>query len=281
MGSTHTKLITRVHNNDNTIDKLLLTNQKLDTEVIKKLSKAILTNSVLQVISLQGSELSYESVTTLTNSIARSILNLTKLDFSNVALGATGAGRIATELLSCERRSIRLHTLILNGCQLEDDGCSIIFRELSTHHRCEVVNLELASNNIKAAPHIHQLLQLNTTLHGLSLFDNHLENIAIAELANGLRGNSSLRWLSLGYNDLGSAVCSILSNALPFNTHSALVWLGLGGNNIGDSGARLLANWLGTPSCMLYSLGLSSNLITVRGLQYIVRSISMEHSCVR
>ena len=155
-----------------------------------------------------------------------------------------------------------LEHLVLNGCDLGDDGlepiangqnliiesttielCYFLISAALCHNRT-LVSLELGSNGLsdKSACLLGDCLKFNFKLEGLSLWQNEIGPLGAQSIASGLQANKSLLWLGLGSNQVGVEGAWALSEAL--QTNSSLLWLGLGGNEIGDRGAMHLSGLL-------------------------------------
>ena len=114
------------------------------------------------------------------------------------------------------------------------------------------------------------VLEANTTLTNLNLFNNNLGPAGAESLATALKTNTTLTNLNLSLNNIGPAGAESLATAL--KTNKTLTDLYLAGNNLGPAGAESFARALKT-NTTLRNLNLSSNNLGPAGAELPARAL--------
>lgn len=115
--------------------------------------------------------------------------------------------------------------------------------------------------NASISEYQRRLSSNDTSLLHLSLRRHNLGDNGIQHLTTGLQHNSTIKGISLWDNHISDSGAQTLSHKIK---HTALQWLNLRRNCIGTKGAKALAACLGT-TCHLTALNLSDNDISNEG----------------
>ena len=164
--------------------------------------------------------------------------------------------------------------LDLSYMGINAEGVAQITAQLDSD-RCRVEILDLGPNSLddESTSLLAESLRSNSTLCGLSLDDNCIENRGFAALSKVLvESNTSLQWLELCYNPLFdgndgfSAMGSwrhhlgkLLAQAV------SLKYLGLAGTGVGDEECRVIASALATNTGHITFIDLGENKISNSG----------------
>jgi Ran GTPase-activating protein (RanGAP) involved in mRNA processing and transport len=110
-----------------------------------------------------------------------------------------------------------------------------------------------------------------------AIFGTPIENdeSMLQQLADALRGNTSLTAIDLGGNELGAQGVKYIADALRVNTSLTTVYLG--GNEIGDQGAQYLADALRVNSS-LNAIYIESNNISAQGARSLADALQVNTS---
>ncbi|XP_053066567.1 NACHT, LRR and PYD domains-containing protein 13 isoform X4 [Acinonyx jubatus] len=227
--------------------------------------------------------------------------NLTELDFSNSKLNAFSMKKLCYELrnprcklqkLTCKSitpvRILKELVLVLYGnhrlthLNLSSNNLGIpvstmIFKTLR-HSACNIQYLWLESCGLTPLACHHLFLELgkNSSVRFLSLGDNDLSGVEVKSLQGPSEmPESSLKELSLWFCQLGTSSCKYLSDALLKN--KSLTHLNLRKNNLRDEGVKFLCKALSRPDCSLQNLDLSDCSFTAEGCQELANAL--QHNC--
>ncbi|XP_040321098.1 NACHT, LRR and PYD domains-containing protein 13 isoform X2 [Herpailurus yagouaroundi] len=227
--------------------------------------------------------------------------NLTELDFSNSKLNAFSMKKLCYELrnprcklqkLTCKSitpvRILKELVLVLYGnhrlthLNLSSNNLGIpvstmIFKTLR-HSACNIQYLWLESCGLTplACRHLFLELSKNSSVRFLSLGDNDLSGVEVKSLQGPSEmPESSLKELSLWFCQLGTSSCKYLSDALLKN--KSLTHLNLRKNNLRDEGVKFLCKALSHPDCSLQNLDLSDCSFTAEGCQELANAL--QHNC--
>ncbi|XP_058562239.1 NACHT, LRR and PYD domains-containing protein 13 isoform X3 [Neofelis nebulosa] len=227
--------------------------------------------------------------------------NLTELDFSNSKLNAFSMKKLCYELrnprcklqkLTCKSitpvRILKELVLVLYGnhrlthLNLSSNNLGIpvstmIFKTLR-HSACNIQYLWLESCGLTplACRHLFLELSKNSSVRFLSLGDNDLSGVEVKSLQGPSEmPESSLKELSLWFCQLGTPSCKYLSDALLKN--KSLTHLNLRKNNLRDEGVKFLCKALSHPDCSLQNLDLSDCSFTAEGCQELANAL--QHNC--
>uniref|UniRef100_A0ABI7ZRD3 NLR family pyrin domain containing 13 n=1 Tax=Felis catus TaxID=9685 RepID=A0ABI7ZRD3_FELCA len=227
--------------------------------------------------------------------------NLTELDFSNSKLNAFSMKKLCYELrnprcklqkLTCKSitpvRILKELVLVLYGnhrlthLNLSSNNLGIpvstmIFKTLR-HSACNIQYLWLESCGLTplACRHLFLELSKNSSVRFLSLGDNDLSGVEVKSLQGPSEmPESSLKELSLWFCQLGTPSCKYLSDALLKN--KSLTHLNLRKNNLRDEGVKFLCKALSRPDCSLQNLDLSDCSFTAEGCQELANAL--QHNC--
>ena len=186
----------------------------------------------------------------------------------------SGAHYIAEAL----RKSSFVHKLTIGsfrGPPIKEGGLKSIAEALLTN--CSLVELYLESCSVEitenSGPVLRQMLQTNTTLRVLNLsWNGGLSDTGVYFIAEGLKLNTSLKELRLGWCGISAEGAKHISGTLVAN--ASLEVLDLGDNELGDSGIGQLSIGLKQNSSLkeLYIQGCG---MTDRGLELLFDALSV------
>ncbi|CAF1200590.1 unnamed protein product [Rotaria sp. Silwood1] len=154
--------------------------------------------------------------------------------------------------------------------QLTDSDIEIIIKEAIIKKQCSM--LWLTNNNItsQAISNLAAALHNNTTLEGLSLCDNGINDTDVFHLAHALsNSNSKLNRLALTSNNITDQGVQYLAQMLKLNHSLTQLWLGF--NKITDHGVKILTDTLIHHNKTLYVLSLSwNNRVTDSSVDFLI-----------
>ena len=186
----------------------------------------------------------------------------------------SGAHYIAETL----KNSSFVHKLTIGslyGPPIKEVGLKSIAEALLTN--CSLVELYLEGCSVEitenSGPVLRQMLQTNTTLRVLNLsWNSGLSDTGVSFIAEGLKLNTSLKELRLGWCGIGAEGAKCISGTLADNT--SLEVLDLGDNQLGDSGIGHVSVGLKQNSSLkeLYIQGCG---MTDRGLELLSDALSV------
>ena len=188
----------------------------------------------LGTLDLTGNWLADAGVLAVTTALGR-FGNVRHLHLRWNGISGESVALIAGSLVRLQR----LETLDLGGNWLLDDGVAAISRALRQHTVLRDLRLDYNGAGPAAMPHVAAVLR-HSFLTRLDLRGNHIDDLGVKHLVEGLHNNTSLEQLSLRLNEyIGDTGAGTLGNVLL--SHSRLARLDLGGNRLSDTGAvRLL-----------------------------------------
>ncbi|XP_077202691.1 ribonuclease P protein subunit p25-like protein isoform X2 [Paroedura picta] len=203
-----------------------LSGYTLGAAEIEQLIPGLQTSSDIQ---LNRCELSTATCEALTQALETN-RGLSSLDLGENPLCDSGVIHLCDRLISS---SSPLQRLRLNSCKL-------------TAAACEALSRVLASNR---------------SLAELDLAENHLGDLGVRQLCEGLKHpQSRLQRLTLHSCGLTAAACEDVASVV--ETSETLMELGLGENRLGDEGVSQLSVALKRPSCRLQRLALTMNFFS-------------------
>ncbi|XP_048358671.1 NACHT, LRR and PYD domains-containing protein 3-like [Sphaerodactylus townsendi] len=184
------------------------------------------------------------------------------LTSSDIHLNRCGLSTAACETLASVMETNQgLTTLDLGDNPLGDSGVICLCDRLM--HSCsQLQSLRMNCCNLTAAAceSLSRFLVFNQCLTELELVGNHLEDLGVWQLCEGLKcPQSRLQRLLLHSCGLTDAVCEGLASVV--GTSESLTDLGLGENQLGDEGVRQLSAALKKPSCRLKRLELTMKFL--------------------
>lgn len=202
-----------------------------------------------------------------------------KSDISSLILADNALGDIG--LLTLIRYLKQSHSLVhinLRNNDLSSHSLSTLFELLGKH--LSIVSVDISSNDsyhrnklgVKGALNLPVMLK-NPLITFLNLFGTSLTSDSLEYIAEGLKGNSSLLYLNIGYNDICPKNLSSLVNVLS-STH--VQDLNLEQNRLGDEGVRILSTQLiaeKDPKCKINKLNLSKNKIGTTGASHLLSAL--------
>jgi len=171
---------------------------------------------------------------------------------------------------------------------VDDTGCKklLMMHDEMSSSELRVTKLNLSGNLIavSGAKRLCKLLEKNTTILNLRMYDNELGDTGIDKLSTAFKTNSTLVELNLYSNNIGSAgIRSFLTN-LQHNKY--LTSLDIGWNNLGEEGAKAMAPLLNKSQVEILNLGNTKlgeiglgALIDARAFHKIV-SLNLEHNTI-
>ncbi|XP_039607785.1 NACHT, LRR and PYD domains-containing protein 3-like isoform X2 [Polypterus senegalus] len=112
----------------------------------------------------------------------------------------------------------------------------------------------------------------NLRIEKIILWENHLTDDFVEDLASALSTNISLRIVDLQQNDLSEGCVPALISMM--NTCWTLERLCLSTNRLGDSGVKLLCEAMMNPPCKLKMVWLDNNNLTDSCIKDIVRTLN-------
>ncbi|XP_050924102.1 NACHT, LRR and PYD domains-containing protein 12-like isoform X3 [Lates calcarifer] len=202
--------------------------------------------------------------------------------------------------------------VLLNGCNLSEEGCKALASVLSSQSS-SLRELDLSNNNLLNSgvtplfagledPHCAlEVLRLSgcnlsekscealssvlssqsSSLRELDLSGNDLQGSRVKLLSTGLKSpHCRLKVLRLSSCNLSEKGCEDLSSVLSSQS-SSLKELDLSGNDLHDSGVTKLSAGLENPHCTLETLSLSGCLIAEEGCSSLVSALSSNPSHLR
>ena len=128
--------------------------------------------------------------------------------------------------------------LTINDLQLCNNGLtkrsSVLISEITV--KCKVKMLDINENDtIGEDQRLYSMLTIHSTfLEGLYLYHTKLSYNGAISLFSSLENNTTIKWLSINYNDVTDAACNAITAAMKKNSY--LVTLGMYGNPLTDEG---------------------------------------------
>ena len=207
-------------------DFLILNNNKLQSQGIKGISKALATIKSLEVLSIENNDVDDEA-----------------------------ADDIAAALTS----NIGIKQLWIGQNKFTLSGISTILQPLTraTSNKLEV--LDLSHSNLLLTTTILEMLSKNYNIQQLWLEENNLSSQSITTIVDALKKCINISVLSLRDNNISEEVADVLSEALSKNLN--LQQLYLGNNHLQDRGVIKITEALNTTE-YLQTLDLMNNNIS-------------------
>jgi len=223
---------------------LILKNEQLNYKQIEALEE-ILKRIQFRLINLEGCNLDEDGATALFEMIEY-YESATHLDIS----GNTNLGLSIRAWESFNRmlnKTVCLQHLVLKDSDLSDKSCIVIYRALRKGSHLISLNLENSNIQGRSFPGLVSSLKENPTIRELFLGSNFLCEMDAKNIKHLLLNNSTLELLDLHCNELN------------------------------DDSLRLICEGLAEqpagPGDGLKIINLSTNLITARGMIYIVQAL--------
>lgn len=255
----------------NEIDGIYLPNKGLGDQHLIPIINIIETLPNVKKINLRDNRLTDISLMPLALKLPK-LTNLVYLDLSFNKMD--DSSETLKDFLSSP--DCKLHTLLLNGADVDDFECghlcealienksihtlglntnkigdlellNVVMPDLETGGEAlaamlrlnkTITSLDLAYNSIRlsSAEDFGDALSSNNTLKILKLNDNAFGDLGTQELGKGLRNNKGLKELNLANNSLTPKAASVFFYYMQYNTTLELV--NLDGNRIGRLGAQ-------------------------------------------
>lgn len=176
-----------------------------------------------------------------------------------------------------QNKGMKLLRLNLSGVDNSSDIVSLLAKAASGHASLEELALRQRRRpeqlQISAATALRDMLKSSPVLKCLRLFDFIMGPLAICELADGLRHNSTLERLYMLYNNIGSEGATAIADALRFN--SSIQTLAMWDDSVGNEGAAKIAEML-TVNTTVKDLRIITD-DTERGLKVIAQYLPQMH----
>ena len=221
--------LANVIKNNSNLEQLGLENNNMGPSTTMIL-QALKENSTLKVLNLNGNNIIGQVAEDLAN-VIKSNSKLEQLGLENSNLGPS-----ATVILQALKENSQLKVLNLNSNNITGQGAEDLANVIKNNSGLE--ELHLSNNDFRsAATVILQALKENSQLKVLNL--NNMTGQVAEDLANVIKNNSGLEELHLSNNDFRSAATVILQ-ALKGNCQ--LKMLNLNSNNMTREVAEDLAN---------------------------------------
>lgn len=160
---------------------------------------------------------------------------------SKLVLDGSGLGGMGLKILLSAELGKSVRSLSLQTCDIKTSGADAI-AEVLGQSTCAISHLNLNRNEGMEFAKFSKALASNTSLLRLELEQCHLYTRQITELAQGLRRNLRIEFLTLRSNSIGSDGIRELCQAL--STNSQLRSLTLSDNCIQEDSAWLLGEML-------------------------------------
>jgi Ran GTPase-activating protein 1 len=171
--------------------------------------------------------------------------------------------------------------MAFNGDRLPLDNIQQLTAMLSQNTVLQHLNLTGDALGSAGFAEIASALYGNTSIQGLDLSDNGLDDLASATtLRELLRRNKTITRLSMDSNAFGGNVTVVRCIADGFRTNTTLKELFLSCCQLGDQGLSILAESLGQQKRGLVDLSLCANQITYSGLRALVDNATVALSAV-
>jgi Ran GTPase-activating protein (RanGAP) involved in mRNA processing and transport/predicted Ser/Thr protein kinase len=280
------RLIAQIQNNDSTLTRLDLHDNKIGDAEAKELSAALKDNRTLTSLHLGNNKIGDAGAIALGTAL-KDNRTLTALHLGNNKIGDAGAIALGTALKDNHRLTIlnlgnnkigdagtkelsialtvngTLTALDLSSNQIDNAGAGALGAALKDNRTLTILNLGNNQIGDSGAKGLSIALTANRTLTALDLISNQIGDEGAIALSVALKDNRTLTKLNLGNNQIGNAGAKGLSIAL--TTNRTLTVLGLG-SKIGDAGAQELGIAL-TANRTLTTLVLVNNQISDAGLR--------------
>jgi Ran GTPase-activating protein (RanGAP) involved in mRNA processing and transport/predicted Ser/Thr protein kinase len=297
------RILERLRQNDITLIKLDLSNNKLDSAGVKNLAEALQHNTTLKCLNLAGCQIGSQFGTTAMKDLA-AVLQYATLMTLNLCynnIGPAGAKNIALAL----PHNKTLKKFNLSNNHIGNKGAKDLADALQYNRTLTQLDLNLNDiTDLKITDVISDALQRNRqiaqqppqkqeeaakivipldteilkrlhqndlTLTKLHLGGNNIGDVEIKILAEALQHNTTVTMLNLYNNNIGNLGVKYLSDIL--TTHTTLRQLHLDGNNIGTPGAKDLSLAL-QKNTVLTELYLTMNDIGLIGVKEISQAFA-------
>uniref|UniRef100_A0A8W8KZF3 EF-hand domain-containing protein n=1 Tax=Magallana gigas TaxID=29159 RepID=A0A8W8KZF3_MAGGI len=239
--------------------------QLLSQKAIKSCAIALLRNSKLQSLDLEGCEIRPLGAKYMFDVLEKRT-NITEINLGSNKLGTEGLQWIVRLLQS----NHHIKSINLSDNQFDDSDAVYISDIL--HGDNILTELNLSHNNFSAEGGliIGSALGCNETIKHLNLSWNHIRGRGAQAIGLGLQKNASIRILNVSWNGFDVAGCHGLSHGLSKN--STLVDLDLCSNRVGIIGLSKLVEGMKRNST-LEVLRIGNNPITAQGPMYILQSL--------
>lgn len=191
----------------------------------------------LRVLDLSGSGWGCQEAAAFAGVLPR-LTSCSRLKLSGNAIGTRGAEALAGALRG--NLAVRLASLYVDGCSLNDAGTAAIFGALEENDTLVELNLDGNECGERACAALRAALGCNVALETLGLFRCGMRPEGAQRLAEGLEENVSLLNLLMSDNAIGDAGANALATALELN--QSLVRLWVANNGIGHQARRRLAD---------------------------------------
>lgn len=160
-------------------------------------------------------------------SLLPSLVSCTTLRLGSNAIGSRGAQAFASILKG--NGAIRLASLHLDNCGLEDDGVACIAAALAMNDTLCELNLDSNRCGVTACRAISDALKVNVAIETIGLFCCGIDAEGARLIAEGLEENVSLLNLLMSENCVGDGGGNALAQALVLNMTLRRLWLASNG----------------------------------------------------
>ena len=237
IGLHGTKRILRAIAKNKALQKLLISNNRLESEVkvieTKDVQNDFKENTSLEVLDVSGS-IDQDGALLIANSLAENS-SLRVLDMSNNIIGMDGAKAIANSLM----KNSSLQLLNMDNNSITQDGAIAIADCLAKNASLEVLKLSGNCIGSVGARVIANSLEQNATLNILCMNDNAICSIGATAIAEMLQKNTSLASLHINNNSIGGSGATQIAYSLTHN--DSLLELHMNNNLIGKDDAYAIA----------------------------------------
>ena len=243
------------------IKHLLLNDNNMSEEVVHDLADVIRSNICLEALALRGNNLKSSSVVILRALTEMSTLK--NLDISNNNM----TGVVADELANVIKHNTSLEILVLSNNNLGSSAV-VVLEALSAISTLK--GLDLSDNNMSGAVvnELANVIKNNVSLEMLSLCNNNLQSSAIV-VFEALKKILNLTVLFCNDNNMSYKVVESLADVI--KTNSNLQYLTLRNNNLQSSATLILQALKGVYT--LIALDLDDNNmqeIVLDDLMYVI-----------
>ena len=237
IGLHGTKKILRAIAKNNVLQKLLISNNRLESEVkvmeTKDTPNDYKENTSLEVLNVSCS-IDQDGALLIANSLIENSA-LRVLDMSDNAIGTDGAKAIANSLAM----NSSLEVLNMNNNSITQNGAIAIADYLAKNASLEMLKIDGNCIGSVGARAIANSLEQNTTLNILCMNDNAICPNGATAVAEMIQKNTSLEFLDISNNSIDDSGTTQIANSL---THNASLWeLHMNNNFIGKDGAKAIA----------------------------------------
>jgi len=166
----------------------------------------------------------------------------------------------------------------LDRQSLTDEDMPIVVQQAVIDKQCTMLRLSYNKITSQGVSLLAEVLNNNTTVEGLYIFNNRVGDKGVYSLAQVLAENtSSLKVLSLGSNGITDEGAAYLAAMLKTNRTLSELWLPC--NQISDRGVKLLTNALIQHNTSLKTLSLDVNeLVNDSSVSFLIDMMNQNQS---